>query len=195
MAFARIAAIALAVAVSVLGWGSAEAAGPLRAFKLGFWSGGAYTDDRTGDFTHCSAGVAYNSGISMFILVTAGDRWWLGFVDPRWAHSPNAKLQVELRLDAGASFPRFGTIPSRHLLLVPLPDNSHVIDTLRRSAQLTLVAAGESFRFKLTDAAAVLDELTDCVRGSTALAARAPLATPATAASADTKLVQAGTAN
>jgi hypothetical protein len=194
MVSARIAALALAVLV--LGCGSADAAGPLRAFELGFWSGGAYTDNRTGDFTHCSAGVAYDSGINMFVLVTAGYRWWLGFIDPHWAFSPKSRLQVELRLDGGAPFPRFATVPSGQLLLVPLPDNSGLIDTLRRSSQLSLIAQGESFRFELSDTSSVVDELTGCVRSSVALAASTSSAPSPTAASAssETKPAPAGAA-
>ncbi len=188
MVLARIAAIALAVLV--LGSGSVDAAGPLRSFKLGFWSGGAYTDERTGDFTHCSAGVAYDSGINMFILVTAGYRWWLGFIDPHWAFSPRTRLEVELRLDGGAPFPRFATVPSGQLLLVPLPDNSGVIDRLRQSSQLSLIAQGEAFRFELSETAAVLDELRGCVRSSAALAARASSAPSPTAASASSETKQ-----
>lgn len=191
MGFAGIAAFALAA--SVLASGSAYAAGPLRPFKLGFWSGGAYTDDRSGAFTHCSAGVAYDSGIDMFVLVTADYRWWLGFIDPHWAWSSTAKLKVELRLDQGTPFPRFATVPSGQLLLVPLPANSHLIETLRHSSQLTLIAETEPFRFKLDNAAAVLEKLTGCVQQSLALEARAALEPPPAASpSLDGKPPQIG---
>jgi hypothetical protein len=68
MSVTRITAIA--VAVSALWCGLAGAAGPLRPFKHGFWEGGAYTDDRTSVFTHCSADVGYASGISLFVFTT-----------------------------------------------------------------------------------------------------------------------------
>jgi hypothetical protein len=171
MAFARI--VAFALAASVLTWASAEAAGPLRPFNLGYWSGGAYTDDRTGAFTHCSAGVAYDSGINVFVLITGDHHWWLGFVDPQWAWSPMQKLKVELRLDKRAPFARLATVPSGQLLLVPLPQDSQLIAALRHVSQLTLIAQGEWFRFKLDDASAVLDKLTSCVRRSVELATRA----------------------
>jgi len=190
MSFARIAAIA--VVASVLWCGSVHAAGPLRAFQVGLWSGGAYTDDRTGDFTHCSAGVAYDSGINMFVLVTGGSRWWLGFINPRWAFTPNASLPVELRLDGGTPFARVATVPSGQLLLVPLPDNSRLIDTFRRASQLNLIAERETFFFKLSDTFAVMDELTGCVRRS--LETHAPSSLPPTSASAEseTKVPAAG---
>ncbi|HTV44913.1 MAG TPA: hypothetical protein VMF05_06320 [Stellaceae bacterium] len=173
MAFAARAAMAIAVVLSVSVWQSAEAAGPLRAFARGLWSGGAYTDDRTGEFTHCSAGVAYDSGINLFVLVTAAHHWWLGFIDPQWTFAAKASLEVELRFDRGIPVPRGAMLPRDDLLLVPLPDNSNLVETFRNSTRLTLVAQGEAYRFKLADVPAVLDALSGCVGRSVALAENA----------------------
>ena len=48
---------ALAATALFLLCSAARAAGPYRPFQIGLWLGGAYTDDRTGSFSHCSAGV------------------------------------------------------------------------------------------------------------------------------------------
>ncbi len=185
MSFARIAAIV--TAASLMCWGnSAYAAGPIRAFHAGLWSGGAYLDDRTGDFTHCSAGVAYDSGINMFILVTGGYRWWLGFIDPRWSFAPNEKLPVELRFGNGPRLAMAGTAPNRLIVLVPLPDDPRLIDSMGRSRELNLIAAGQSFFFNLGGVSAVTAELKDCVRGSLALHEPAPAASSTISASAPT---------
>lgn len=182
MSFARIAAI---VAVASVLWGnSANAAGPIRAFQAGLWTGGAYTDDRTGDFTHCSAGVAYDSGINMFILVTGDHRWWLGFINPRWSFVPNAKMPVELRFDGGPRLAMTATVPSRLIVLVPLPSDPRLIDRLGRSAELVLVAEGRSFFFQLSGTPAVTAELKTCVQKSLALRATAPTAPTTTTAAA-----------
>jgi hypothetical protein len=182
MSFARIAAI---VAVASVLWGnSANAAGPIRAFQAGLWTGGAYTDDRTGDFTHCSAGVAYDSGINMFILVTGDHRWWLGFINPRWSFVPNAKMPVELRFDGGPRLAMTATVPSRLIVLVPLPSDPRLIDRLGRSAELVLVAEGRSFFFQLSGTPAVTAELKTCVQKSLALQATAPTAPTTTTAAA-----------
>ena len=182
MSFARIAAI---VAVASVLWGnSANAAGPIRAFQAGLWTGGAYTDDRTGDFTHCSAGVAYDSGINMFILVTGDHRWWLGFINPRWSFVPNAKMPVELQFDGGPRLAMTATVPSRLIVLVPLPSDPRLIDRLGRSAELVLVAEGRSFFFQLSGTPAVTAELKTCVQKSLALRATAPTAPTTTTAAA-----------
>ncbi len=167
MSFARFAAIT--VAVSLLWSTIAGATGPVRPFKHGFWSGGAYTDDRTGAFTHCSAGVAYDSGVNLFVLVTGEYRWWLGFINPKWSFTPNAREPIRLLLDNATAFNRLATIPSGQLLLVPLPDSSRLIDAFRRGSELALEAEGKSFVFRLNDTPAVMDRLTNCVQTSLAL--------------------------
>jgi hypothetical protein len=182
MSFARIAAII--AAASLLWASSANAAGPLRGFQAGLWTGGAYTDDRTGDFTHCSAGVAYDSGINMFILVTGDHRWWLGFINPRWSFAPNAKMPVELRFDGGPRPAMTATVPSRLIVLVPLPSDPRQIDRLGRSAALVLVAEGQSFFFQLSGTPVVTAELKSCVQKSLALQATAPTAPTTTTAAA-----------
>lgn len=194
MSFARIAAI-VAVA-SVLWSSSASAAGPIRGFQAGLWTGGAYTDDRTGDFTHCSAGVAYDSGINMFVLVTGDHRWWLGFINPRWSFAPNEKMPVELRFDGGSRLAMTATVPSRLIVLVPLPSDPRLIDRLGRSAELVLVAEGRSFFFQLSGTPAVTAELKTCVQKSLALQATAPTApTTATAAALSTATTPAAEVN
>jgi hypothetical protein len=178
MSLARTTAVA--VAVSVWWCATAGAGGPLRPFKHGFWSGGAYTDDRTGAFTHCSAGVAYDSGINLFVLVTGGYRWWLGFINPKWELMPNARISIKLQLDDGAPFNGLASIPSGQLLLVSLPDNSKLLAAFRHSSKLALDAEGQSFSFKLNATPAVMDQLANCVRTSVALEAQAPPPAPST---------------
>ncbi len=184
MSFARFAAVTFAVLLLLTT--IADAAGPVRPFKHGFWTGGAYSDDRTGAFTHCSAGVAYDSGINLFVLVTGEYRWWLGFINPKWSFTPNAKEPIRLLLDNGAAFNRLATIPSGQLLLVSLPDSSRLIDSFRRSSKLALEAEGKSFVFKLNDTPAVMDRLTNCVQTSLALKEKLPppgSSSPATSSS------------
>ena len=183
MSYVRVAAVAAAVLVWSVSM--ADAAGPLRPFRVGFWSGGAYTDDRTGGFTHCSAGVAYDSGINMFILATDAGRWWLGFVDRHWAFTPQAKLPVALRLDGGPPAAMVATIPNRQVVLVVLPDDERMMARLRRSTELSLIAAGQSYAFALDGAGAAMTKLEDCVQKSVALETHSASAPPQTLAATE----------
>lgn len=56
-----------------------HARGPYGSITVGNWQGGAYTDDNSGNFTHCAAGASYQSGIYFLVLVDAAGHWRLGF--------------------------------------------------------------------------------------------------------------------
>ena len=132
----------------------------------------------------------------MFILVTGDHHWWLGFINPRWSFAPNEKMPVELRFDGGPRLAMTATVPSRLIVLVPLPSDPRLIDRLGRSAELVLVAEGRSFFFQLSGTPAVTAELKTCVQKSLALQATAPTApTTATAAALSTATTPAAGAN
>jgi hypothetical protein len=108
MSLARTAALA-ATALFLL-CSAARAAGPYRPFQTGLWLGGAYTDDRTGSFSHCSAGVVYDGGINLFVVSTEGHGWWLGFTSPQWSLTPSASTPVKLQFDGRPPVEVLGTI-------------------------------------------------------------------------------------
>jgi hypothetical protein len=85
----------------------------------------------------------------------------------------NSKVAIQLRFDEHPPFGQVATIPSRQLVLVPLPDSTRQIQAFRRTSKLNLVAEGRSFLFKLRGSSAVMGQLTRCVRTSVALEAHA----------------------
>ena len=97
MSFARTAA--LAATALFLFCSAAGAAGPFRPLQIGLWLEGAYTDDRTGSFSHCSAGVVYDGGINLFVVSTEAHGWWLGFTSPHLSLDPSAGIPVKLQFD------------------------------------------------------------------------------------------------
>jgi hypothetical protein len=147
------------------------------------WLGGAYTDDRTGSFSHCSAGVVYDGGINLFVVSTEAHGWWLGFTSPNWSITPSASIPVKLQFDGRAPVEVLGTIADGQLLLVRAPDESHLIDTFQRSSRIAVTAQEKSFSLGLAVTSGVLSELANCVRNSIALETR-PANTPPPAAAA-----------
>jgi hypothetical protein len=173
---------ALTATALFLSCSAANAAGPYRPFQIGLWSGGAYTDDRSGGFSHCSAGVVYDGGINLFVVRTEGHGWWLGFTSPHWSLDPRATIPVRLQFDGRALVEVLGTIVDGQLLLVPAPDESHLIDAFRGSSRITVTAQEQSFSLSLAATFGVLSELADCVRHSTAIETSPPTPPPAAAA-------------
>ncbi|HEX4615998.1 MAG TPA: hypothetical protein VH230_08800 [Stellaceae bacterium] len=182
MSLARTAALA-ATALFIL-CSAARAAGPYRPFQIGLWLGGAYTDDRTGNFSHCSAGVVYDGGINLFVVSTEAHGWWLGFTSPHWSLTPSASIPVKLQFDGLAPLEVLGTITDGQLLLVPAPDESHLVDIFLRSSRIVVTAQERSFSLSLAATSGVLSELANCVRNSIALEPSRPAPPPSAAAAA-----------
>jgi hypothetical protein len=144
-----------ALTALLLGCGAADAAGPYRPFQTGLWSGGAYTDDRSGKFSHCSVGVVYEGGTSLFVVSTEARGWWLGLTNPQWSLIPGAVVPVRLQFDTRAPIDLSGSAADAQLLLVAMPDDSHLIDTFRRTTKLSFVAQDRSFSLQLGGAARI----------------------------------------
>jgi hypothetical protein len=158
-----------AVATLLVACGSAHAAGPLRPFQLDHWSGGAFTNDQTGSFSHCAASVPYISGINMFVAVHRAFGWSLGFFHPQWALTPKTQIPIELHFDGGPAFNVFGVALNPMLVEVPMPDDSKLINTFRSSLQMAARAQGQFFLFNLNGTSKIMLLLVTCVRAELAL--------------------------
>jgi hypothetical protein len=160
--------------------GTAQAAGPFRPIQYGLWSGGAYTNDQTGAFSHCAAAVPYTSGITMFASVNRFFGWSLGFAHSQWALTPKTQIPIELHFDGGPAFHVDGTVLQPVLVEVPMPDNSKLINTFRSSLQMLAKAQGQSFLFNLNGTSNIMIQLLGCVRTALALEVRQPGSVAAT---------------
>ena len=47
--------------------------------KVGNWTGGAYTNNDTGAFSHCAVSADYRSGVLLLFSVTRDLQWSMGF--------------------------------------------------------------------------------------------------------------------
>jgi hypothetical protein len=159
---------------------AAHAAGPMRPFQLGLWSGGAWTNDETGTFSHCAASVGYNGGITMVALIDRSFGWALGFTSQGWSLAPNTQMPVQLRFDGGPVFNVVAIVLQPKLVKIPMPNNSRLINTFRFALQMTATAQSQSSLFNLTNTSKLMVQLADCVRTSLALENGQPFGAPAT---------------
>ena len=70
----KLKVIVAALSLSLIAVSTAEARGPYGSINVGNWKGGAYTTDKTGEFSHCAAGAAYDSGIYFMVIVDQGEQ-------------------------------------------------------------------------------------------------------------------------
>jgi hypothetical protein len=141
----------------------ASAKGPFGTIKVGNWTGGAWTNDATGAFTHCAAGTQYLSGIYFMVALDASGGWGLGFIHQSWQLQPNEAFPIDLTFDGQAQFHVFGAAVTNNFVRVPMPVNSALMAQFRKSAMMTAFAKGQLFQFKLDSTSQLLPALANCV--------------------------------
>jgi S1-C subfamily serine protease len=159
----RIAAILTAAALCAgAATSSAFAAGPFGSIHVGSWTGGAYTDDKTGVFSHCAAGGVYNSGVYLIVGQTAAGSWMLGFAHPNFRLKAGETFPIDVTFDGQAQFHLFGTAYGTDVVFATLPGNT-VIDQFRKSHLMVAVGKGTTFQFNLTSTGQLLPTISNCV--------------------------------
>jgi hypothetical protein len=148
---------------SLIAMSAAQARGPYGSINVGNWKGGAYTNDQTGEFSHCAAGVGYDSGIYFMVTVDQGAGWSLGFHNPKWALKNNQTFEIALTFDGQRPFNVQGVALNGNLIRVPMPIDSTLIAEFRKAKGMTAFTQGQLFQFKLDQTAVLLPTLANCV--------------------------------
>ncbi len=159
---ARPAVFLISVLSSVALASSAFAAGPFGSIHVGNWKGGAYTDDKTGAFTHCAAGTDYLNGIGLIISHHANNTWSLAFASQKFTLSPGETFPIDLTFDGQAQYHLFGTVIASTLIGAVLPNNS-VLNEIRKSHLMVAIAKGATLQFRLDSTGQLLPTIANCV--------------------------------
>jgi hypothetical protein len=142
---------------------SAEARGPYGAISVGNWKGGAFTNDQTGEFSHCGATAVYQSGIIFLVMIDGAPSWSLGFAHDNWTLSGGKPFPIALTFDGQAPVNVQGLAIGNKLVRVPMPDNSSLIHQFRKAKSMTAYAQGQLFQFNLDQTSQLLPTLANCV--------------------------------
>src|SRR5262249_5865222 len=142
---------------------SAYAKGPFGSIHIGNWAGGAYTNDATGQFSHCAAAASYRSGIVFLVGANALGGWSLGFMHQAWQLSVGEVIPIDLTFDGRNQFHVFGTAQTPNFVMVPMPNSSSLLRDFRRSGTMAASAKGNVFQFNLNETAQLLPALANCV--------------------------------
>lgn len=146
----------------------------------GGWTGEAYGDDRTGQFTHCVASVDYKSGLTLLVSVDANYVWNLGLVKPDWGLKLGS-AKISYRFDDNVWRNTTTEINDPEVVIVTMPDDATIVDLFRRSRQMLMRINGRQYGFNLDGTARVTVELVQCVGAYLGTSSAAPSTTVAAA--------------
>src|SRR5262245_60433551 len=104
----RVLILALA-AIAAVASTSASAKGPFGSIHVGQWTGGAYSDDKTGAFSHCAAGAQYLNGIYLMLSQNKENGWSVAFANPKFQLTAGDTFPIDLTFDGQAQVRLFGT--------------------------------------------------------------------------------------
>jgi len=127
------------------------------------WQISVYTNDYSGGFSHCSAGMPYQNGIIMFLTINGQYRWAVSFYDPIWRLVIGGNYPVSMSIDGGPLILENAFAKNGQLATIDLPDSMPLFNAFRRGFQLRVNAAGQAFFFNLNGSNAALTALTQCV--------------------------------
>src|SRR5260370_28132029 len=138
---------------SLIAISAAQARGPYGSINVGNWKGGAYTNDQTGEFTHCAVGAGYDSGIYFMVTIDQGAGWSLGFYNPKWTLANNQAFQIALTFDGQRPFTVQGMALHENVIRVPMPVHSLLIAQFPNAKPIPAFTQGQLFQFKLDQTA------------------------------------------
>jgi S1-C subfamily serine protease len=153
---------AISLASAVLWASAAFAGGPFGTIHIGLWTGGAYTNDATGAFSHCAAGTAYGNGVNIIVGQNVGGAWLLGFAHPGWQLTRGETLPIEVTFDGQAQYHLVGTADTPILVTSILPSPA-AIEQFRKSHLMAVTAKGQIFQFNLNSTGQLLPVIANCV--------------------------------
>lgn len=141
----------------------AYAGGPYGSLNVGNWSGGAFTDTKTGQFSNCIASAPYRSGILLLVMVSSNGTWSLGFRHQSWHLRLGEKFPLALTFDGKRPFHVSAKAIDEHIVFVPMPHDSRLIAQFKKSRVMSAFAAGSLYQFSLDLTSIILPSLANCV--------------------------------
>lgn len=136
-----------------------QAKGPFGSIKLGHWLGGAYTDDKSGVFSHCAAGAQYQNGVNLIITQNAQELWSIALANQSFSFKTGETVQFDVIFDGQHQVRLFGTALAPQIVAAPLPSNA----LLRKSHLMVAEINGATYQFQLNSIDRIVSIVENCV--------------------------------
>jgi hypothetical protein len=134
-------------------------------YKVAGWNMAAFTDDRTGRFTHCTASARYKNGFLLLFSVNQAFLWSIGFSNPDWNLRQGRDSNVSFTIDGGRVHNVRGTAANTRLIRASLPDNVELFNQFRNGLRLVVnIDDNAPVTFNLTDTNQMLTEILRCAQ-------------------------------
>lgn len=130
--------------------------------SFGNWSGGAYTNDASGSFSHCAVSASYTTGDFLYFSLTRSGTVVVGVESSRLNLNPGSEFPVALYVDRRA--PIYGTANANNtnFATLSIPNLELALDAFKRGRGLVIEGQGLRGSYDLTGTFRALDQLRQC---------------------------------
>ncbi|MCP3412460.1 S1C family serine protease [Bradyrhizobium sp. CCGB01] len=139
----------------------AYAAGPFGSVNVGNWIGGAFSNDATGDFSHCAATTPYANGVILVVSQNAAGTWSLAFASPSYRFNKGENAAIDVTFDGQEQARLYATAYQPNMLTAIMPVN--VVRTFQKASLMVATAGRAVLNFDLTSTGPVIAALANCV--------------------------------
>lgn len=139
-------------------------AGKIASLRSGEWIGGAYTNDKTGKFSHCAYERRYPTGTQLLFSITADRRWSVGFGHGDWQLKIGERHNVHYKIDNGKLRRGTAWVKTPHMAQIILPNSSRLVKTFHTGHMLTISTPKSQMRFGLKDFSRTLRVMMECAK-------------------------------
>lgn len=132
-------------------------------FSHGNWTGGAYTDDNTGDFSYCAVSTGYVSGNDLYFALTKDYIFRIGMSRGKGGYTGYTAFPTTITIDRHPSvYPTASVFGD--LAIVDMPDMDTALNQIKRGRTLWINSQFGNIPFDLTGTNRVLTKAYDCAR-------------------------------
>ena len=135
-------------------------------WRVGAWSGSAYSSRTTGRFTYCQIWAKYRSGIWLYFRQYPNYNLYVGMYKSDWRLVPGGKYTMTFIIDRRVIRRARGIVERNNLsrIWLELKTDRYTRDRLRRGFNLTLINNQQRYHFQLRATSVGLGALERCVR-------------------------------
>lgn len=132
-------------------------------FGYGNWNGAGYTDDQTGEFSHCAVSAGYVSGDTLYFSVNRSATVTVG-VESESIRQLNvgANIPVSLYVDRRQPFYGTATVILDNFAILDILDLERALETFKRGYGLTVEGGGMRGSYDLAGTYRALDRVLEC---------------------------------
>ena len=169
----------LALALFLLAFASQiSQAAQMRRFNVAGWYAGAYTNDATGEFSHCAGTATYGSGIGLTFSINRAFHWSMGLSSKVWRLQVGIRYPVAFTVDQLAPIRATAVAIASDMIAIQLTDSATLFQQFQKGYVLHIATPQRVFSFNLTRTSKLLPALLACAqnRGQTYAASTNPFA-------------------